>query len=407
MFKRKIIILFVVMGLLVGLVLLFRLLFVREVDLVGEQVSELIQEEEVKEEEEVYVSPFFGKEEFPVKAIYSTFYTASIGRFDALIDLINRTELNAIVVDIKDYSGKVGFDTENALAEKIGAEAIYIKDLNGLVRKLHSNNIYAIARITVFQDPILAEEVPALAIKTSQGKVWKDNKGLAWLDPAAKKVWDYNIDLAKEAAKLGFDEINFDYVRFPSDGDLETAVYPFWDEETLKSEIMRQFFEYLYNALAPLGIKTSVDIFGQTFYNTDDLGIGQLMEIVVPYFDYVSPMVYPSHYIKGFLGFQNPVSKPYEVVKTTLEVGQARLSILRQAIIDSSATNAPEYVSKIRRIKPKGEMAKIRPWLQDFDLGMEYGSAEVAAQIRASEETGSFGWMFWNASNVYTEAAFK
>lgn len=327
-----------------------------------------------------------------IKAIYATSWSASSqSRMDYLINLINTTELNAIVIDIKDYSGFIAYDTNVPEVGEYGAEEIRIAKPNALIKRLHDNGIYVIARQTIFQDPVLAKARPDLAIKNSvTGEVWKDRKGLSWMDPASKEVWDYNIAIAKDAADRGFDEINFDYIRFPSDGDLSVISYPFYNASTtLKTTAMANFFRYLDENLN--GVKTSADLFGLSTVNYDGLGIGQIIEDAYKSFDYVAPMVYPSHYANGFQGYQNPALYPYEVVNYSMETAVARLNNLK------NATGAGPVV-----------YAELRPWLQDFDLGADYTAEMVRAQIKATYDADpSMGWMLWDPRNEYTKGALN
>ena len=304
-------------------------------------------------------------------------------RIDYIIVLIDKTELNAIVVDIKDYSGYVGYDTDIEGVAKYKAEQIRIRKINTFIKRLHDKNIYVIGRVTVFQDPVLAKARPDLAVQNSvTGEVWTDKKGLSWLDPASKDVWDYNIKIAKDALNRGFDEINFDYIRFPSDGDLDATKYSHYDETKPKQETIKEFFTYLRSNLP--GAKISADLFGLSTIRDDDMGIGQIIEYAYEFFDYVAPMVYPSHYGVGFLGYKNPADYPYEVVKYSVE----------SAMVKLKASGAPT--------------SKLRPWLQDFDLGADYGEEEVKAQIKALEDAGlNDGWMLWDPSNVYTKEALR
>ncbi|RJP44984.1 hypothetical protein C4587_01175 [Candidatus Parcubacteria bacterium] len=337
-----------------------------------------------------------------VKAIYATSWSAgSPDRVASLIDLVKRTELNALVVDIKDYSGYAAYRMNVPEVQASGAlEQLRIIRPNELIGRLHAEGIYVIARISVFQDPILARAHPEWAVRDSQtGKPWADRKGLSWMDPAAKPVWDYNIAIARDAASRGFDEINFDYIRFPSDGDLKTAVYPFWDDRTPQSATMREFFSYMRNELP--GVVISADLFGLTTVNPDDLGIGQIIEDAYANFDYVSPMVYPSHYAPGFLGYKNPASYPYEVVKYSMERARARLEGTAIAAPTSTATSSTSA-------EPSGPAfsAKLRPWLQDFNLGTIYDGEMVEQQIRAvTEALGGgdqfAGWLLWDPANKY------
>jgi hypothetical protein len=202
------------------------------------------------------------------------------------------------------------------------------------------------------------------------------------MDPACKEVWNYNLELAKEAAHRGFDEIQFDYVRFPSDGKISLCTFPYWDQRTPKYEIIRGFFALASAELSPYRIPISVDLFGLTLWRDDDLNIGQRIIDAMYYVDYICPMVYPSHYPSHFMGFKNPADHPYEIVYQSLIRGQ---SILLQA----------------------GARAQLRPWLQDFDLGANYDRNKVILQKRAVYDAQSFGWVLWNPKNRYTEEALE
>jgi len=314
------------------------------------------------------------------KGIYITFVTAGSPRIDDLLDLVKRTELNTVVIDIKDFTGRIGFDTDSQLINEIGSEQIWIKDIKALIKKFHYSGIYVIARICVFEDNFLPRKRPDLALKTRSGNLWQDFKGLTWLDPASHEVWDYHIELAREAAKVGFNEINLDYIRFPSDGNIESIVYPFWDGKTSKQEIMRQFFEYFSQKIKPLGVFISVDLFGLSLTTNTDMNIGQWLEDAAPYFDYICPMVYPSHYASGFAGLENPALYPYEVIYKALTSGEERIASI----------SAP---------------AKLRPWLQDFNLGADYTPEMIELEKKAVYDAGAFGWLLWNPKNIYTEEA--
>ncbi|HOB90130.1 MAG TPA: putative glycoside hydrolase [Candidatus Colwellbacteria bacterium] len=321
-----------------------------------------------------------------VKAVYSTAWSAgSAKKIDYFIDLIKTTELNAIVIDIKDYSGYVAYDIGDPLVNKYKAKDIKIPKINSLIKKLHDQGIYVIARIAVFQDPILAKNRPDLAVQSkSTGTTWFDRQNLAWTDPASLEVWDYNLAIAKDAANRGFDEINFDYIRFPSDGDIADMVFPVYDMTSPKHFTMRKFFEYTRNSLPETPI--SADLFGLAGIVNDDLGIGQVLEDALPYFDAVSPMAYPSHYAANFMGFKNPAEHPYEVVRNTMATAMARLHKLEEQGMEN---------------KPK-----LRLWLQDFNMGATYDAVMVRKEIQAVEEIDpTAGWMLWNPNNVYTKGA--
>lgn len=320
-----------------------------------------------------------------IKAIYLTSWGAATPSIlEPAIRLVKETELNAIVIDTKDYSGYVAYDIQNEEVIKYGAKEIRIPRINSLIKRLHDEGIYVIARQTIFQDPRLAKARPDLALKNkSTGGTWYDHKGLAWMDPAAKEVWDYNIAIVKDAAARGFDEINFDYIRFASDGNLSNIGYPFFDEiSQLKRTVIANFFRYLREQTE--GIAISADLFGYTTTNYDDLGIGQVIEDGFKYFDAVAPMVYPSHYNKGFLGFQNPGANPYEIVNYSMASAVERLKIYDLGFKNSTSST------------------KLRPWLQHFDLGGIYDAAKIKAQIQAVYDAGIMdGWMIWDSSNRY------
>lgn len=339
-----------------------------------------------------------------IKAIYVTSWSASKEDYvEYIIDIAKNTEINGVVIDIKDWSGYVAYDTKVSEVEKYKAESIRIKDISSLVQKLHEEEIYLIARLTIFQDPILARARPDLAIHSnfklsasafssssshlSSSSLWLDNKGLAWIDPAAKECWDYNIAIAKEVVELGFDEINFDYIRFPSDGNLRDMNFPLWDGKIKKHLVIKEFFEYLRQKMPE--VKLSADLFGLSTISSDDLGVGQVIEDAFEYFDYVCPMVYPSHYAEGFLGYQNPADYPYEVVNSSMENAFKRLS----AYQDLQERNVG-----------------LRPWLQDFNLGATYNADTVKSEIKATydaAEDNFKGFMVWNPSNIYTKEAFS
>src|SRR3989338_5290876 len=231
-----------------------------------------------------------------IKAVYATGWTAGgIKGLNRMIDLIKNTELNAIIIDIKDYSGELSYQTDIEAVERYGKDRdLKILRPNAMIKKLHDEGIYVIARQTVFQEPMLAKARPDLALTSSStGQQWLDNKKVMWIDSASKEAWDYNITIAKDALARGFDEMNFDYIRFASDGNLNDIKYPFWDEKTLKRYVIQEFFKYLRQELADA--KLSADLFGLVTINADGLGIGQHLEYALPYFDAIAPMVYPSH----------------------------------------------------------------------------------------------------------------
>lgn len=322
------------------------------------------------------------KNEHEVRAIYLTAHTAgNAKRRQALMEMVKSSDLNAVVIDVKDSTGKVFFETNVELARDSEAQNLKIApELGKFLKELKKNNIYAIARIAVFEDPHLAEKYPHVAIKKKNGEIWRDKKGLAWVDPASPVIWKYNMDIAQAAMFLGFDELNFDYIRFPTDGNLNDIAYPIFDEKKeKKTDVIAQFFYYINSRFKNYPVYTSVDLFGITLWRSDGVSIGQRYQDASDYVDYISPMVYPSHYPEGFEGYANPADYPYEIVFESIKRSRDFL---------------------------KNKRARIRPWLQDFDIGAIYDSEKLRAQMKATRDSGGFGYMFWNASNNYTTEAF-
>jgi len=339
-----------------------------------------------------------------IKGIYITGWTAgSSARMQALINLIKNTELNAVVIDIKDYSGYVSYAMDVPDVAASGAEnQIRIARPNALIKELHDKGIYVIGRITDFQDPILAKAHPEWALKNkTTGAVWKDNNGLAWMDPAAMPAWNYFASIAKDAFGRGFDEINFDYIRFASDGSLGNITYPYWDGKTPMATVIAEYFKFLRQTFP--NDKISADLFGLATVNNDDLGIGQVIQNAYEYFDYVCPMVYPSHYASGFIGYKNPADYPYQVINYSLSHGLAKLLAMGNANTTASSVRQAQFA--IGTIPD----TKLRPWLQDFDLGAVYTVAMIRAEKQAvydvlnTPTSGQYygGWLLWDASNNY------
>ncbi len=326
-----------------------------------------------------------------VKAIYMSSWVAGTPSFrDKLVAIADQTEINAIVIDIKDYTGRVAFEIQDPELKKTGVEEKRVRDMREFIATLHEKGIYVIGRIAVFQDPYYVKLHPEYAVKRkSDGAVWKDRKGISWLDAGAKPVWEHIVAISKESYNAGFDELNFDYIRFPSDGNMTDIYYPH-SQNRVKSEVLREFFSYLSTQLKSTGAILSADLFGLTTTAHDDLGIGQLLTIALPYFDYIAPMVYPSHYAAGFEGFSNPAAHPYEVIAASMKGAIAK--------IGNASTTAHFRGGVIAK-------NQIRPWLQDFDLGADYTADMVRAQIRATYDTGLSSWMLWDPNNIYTRGA--
>lgn len=318
-----------------------------------------------------------------VRAIYLSSWAAGNEKYrKMLFDIVANTEINAVVIDVKDYSGKISFPVNDPYLVEIGSSENRIPDIKNLIDQLHKRNVYVIGRISSFQDSYLINVFPESAVKNKSGGIWKDFKGVKWLDAGSEQVWKYLIAIGKESYSVGFDELNFDYIRFPSDGNMQDIVYP-WSKDRPRREVMRSFFSHLKEEFATSSIPISVDFFGLTTSADGDLGIGQNLNDALKYFDYVAPMVYPSHFAKGFIGIPKPAEKPYEVIKYSMD----------QALLRASTTVDAQN--------------KIRPWLQAFDLGAIYTPAMVKAQIKASYDAGIKSWMLWNAGSWYDKNALE
>lgn len=336
-----------------------------------------------------------------VRAIYLTSWSAATpSRVRDAVLLAKTTDVNGVVIDIKDYAGTVVFDTGNPLITALSASERRL-DLGALVERLHGEGIYVIVRIAAFQDQHLLKVRPDLAVRDERGLIWRDRKGLGWVDPASQEVWDYLVEIGREAARAGVDELNFDYIRFPSDGNLTGLRYPVYDStRDTQRRIIRRFFEYLSGQLRPTGVVLSADLFGLATVRPDDLGIGQVIEDAFLYFDYVSPMVYPSHYARGFLQFANPAAHPYDVVHYSLARAQQRRARFARMLAEIPAGSDT--------LAPIDRLAKIRPWLQAFDLGAAYPPPVIRTQMDAVRDAGlSSGWYLWNPSNRYLAATFE
>jgi hypothetical protein len=356
----------------------------------------------------------------PLKAIYMSQCVVGTPSFrQDLVALVDETELNAIVIDIKDYTGKIAFDTTNpALVDSVSG-ACGASDMKDFVKSLHDKDIYVIGRITVFQDPYYTSLHPEQSVlsKSRPGEPWKDHKGLAFVSVMSKPYWEYIVELSKESYALGFDELNYDYIRWPSDGPMSDADYP---SDRLAEEV-EKFWKYLHAEVKPIGVMMSADLFGMTTTNTDDLNIGQQLERALPYFDYIAPMVYPSHYPKNFIGLANPNSDPYKVVhhsmveavKRTVATSSKVWTLSGTPIMDTLTipgvgTSTPTTTKAVPSglyTKASFSPLKLRPWLQDFDYGGDYGPKEVRAQIQATYDAGLTSWYLWAPSNRYTRGA--
>lgn len=311
-----------------------------------------------------------------VRGIYITSWTAGSGRMPELVRFVKNHRLNSMVIDIKDDTGAVSYLSEVPLARKTAADSKRIADPKKLLATLKSEGIYPIARIVAFKDPHLAKKRPDLAVKSTYGGSWQDRRGQAWVSPYSREVWEYLVALGKEAIELGFAEVQYDYVRFPSDGKLAHVVYPEGKPNSKKIGEFLSYATYAIRSVSP-GAIVSADTFGLAGSATDDLGIGQRIEDLDGTCDYLSPMAYPSHYAPRTYGLANPNANPHDTVKKSMADHQRRVT-----------------------------KSRLRPWLQAFTLGSPpYGPSQLAAQLRALEELGIGEFLLWNPSSRYGAVA--
>lgn len=325
----------------------------------------------------IYLRPF------APKALYLTYYGIGDRSLrESALTLAKETEINSLVIDVKGDRGVITYKSSLPVASEIGAQKLVIvKDIRALIRSLRERGIYTVARIVVFKDNVLGTARPDLAVRTQDGKIFHDRENLIWVDPSKKEGWDYNIDIAVEAAQNGFDEIQFDYVRFPDKKGLRFAV-PNTEENRVKC--ISGFLSEAYKRLAPYNVFVAADVFGYVSWNLNDTQIGQKIESVASCVDYISLMLYPSGFQFGIPGYRNPVAHPYEIVSLSLKRARERASIPAN---------------------------RFRPWLQAFkdyafDRRYFYGP-EIRSQIKAADEFGSNGWMLWNPRNIYSTDGLK
>ena len=310
-----------------------------------------------------------------VRGIHVTMALASLdGKLEEYLELVDEG-LNTIQLDVKDENGEIGFiPSAVPLAAAVGAAKSYYKP-RAAATLIHRKGVYLIGRVVTFEDPRLADGRPQLAIKNPDGSVWHNHAGLGWTNPYDRRVWDYNVSIAEVAARAGFDEIQFDYVRFPSDGDIDAIVYPN-KTTTPPGWVIAQFVHYASQRLKPLGVRVSADVFGLSA--TRDLGVAQVPRRLAKYVDALYPMVYPSHYGSGEYGLEDPNASPGATVEWSLADFRREL---------------------------KTSKAQLIPWLQDFSYGRTYGFADVKAQIEAARLMGAKGYLLWNPLGIYTPGA--
>jgi hypothetical protein len=326
---------------------------------------------------DVTLEPFVARALYAPAAVFE-----APGRLDALLELIDRTEVNAMVIDVKETDGRLYYATDLEAAAEVGAiRETPVFDLGELLPMLKERGIYTIARMVVMKDNTSAAARPELAVRNSAtGEPWRDNIGGAWLDPSAPGVAEYIASIAGDLADKGFDEVQMDYIRFFSDGPYDVADTNLPNTQSFRLPAIRRVLRVVSEELDMTKTFLGADVFPIAFIVPDDQGIGQRPEVIMPYVDYFCPMVYPSHYGPGVFGFDVPNDHPYEVIDATLQV--------------------------MNRQK-EGLPVVIRPWIQDFGYGPfpPYTAEQVLAEFAAAADNGAHGWMVWNARSIFTEAA--
>jgi hypothetical protein len=321
-----------------------------------------------------------------VRALYLTAWVFGSKRFYDLVRLADSTEVNAFVIDVKDDTGYMTYRSYVPTAVAIGANAeLRARDTRERLALMHEKGIFPIARIVVAKDPLLAVKKPEWSIQDVDGGLWRDRQGRAWVDAFRDSVWIYAAQLGEEAVKLGFAELQYDYVRFPDEprSRMARARYGARRPGESNRDGIRRNLTLVRDRVRPLGVPFTLDVFGMTTVAEGDLGIGQVWEDLVGMSDVILPMVYPSHYYRGMYGFASPNAAPYEVVKRALEDG-----LRRSAVLDSAA--------------------EVRPYLQAFTLGApRYGPEHVRAQMKAGYDLGLPGWVLWNPRSVYDPRIFR
>ena len=378
---------------------------------------------ETEAQEETVTEPF--AEKVRVKGIYVTGAMAGTSNMDNLIDLVDRTELNTMVIDVKNDEGRVVYDMDSALVREIGAVKEYVSDMPGLIRKCKEHGIYLIARIVAFKDPFLAENRQDLALTDKNGSIFRDKSGLAWVNPYKREVWDYLLEIARQAASVGFDEIQFDYIRFSTDAGMSKVDFGEDALEQDKEDVITEFTIYAAQELHDMGVPLSADVYGVIIDSKLDASIvGQNYYEMAKHLDYISPMVYPSHYGPGNLGLAVPDAQPYETIFRSMKTSRKVLAgmgreaedmqvsgndVSGNSISENSTSGKSMDAADPKDLVPNQEIrADVRPWLQDFTATwvkghIRYGPEEIRAQIQAVYDAGYEEWILWNASNRYTE----
>lgn len=323
-----------------------------------------------------------------VKGVYVSAYAAGTKDMMAsIIQKIDETELNAVVIDFKDDDGRITCRVDSEMINELEASKVYIGDMAALIQELKAHDIYVIARVVAFRDPYLAEKKPEWSIKTKDGTIYKDSEGFAWVNPYKEEVWQYLAEVGRAASRLGFDEVQFDYIRFATDKTIKNIAYE--DEITkgrTKTDVITEFTTYICKELEE-EIYVSADVFGAIIGSDGDAqSVGQNYGDMADHLDYICPMIYPSHYGQGNFGIEYPDTQPYGTVLGALKGSKEELNASRTA-------GRPQAV--------------VRPWLQDFTASymknhIDYGPEQVREQINGVYDAGYEEWILWNASCKYS-----
>ena len=314
-----------------------------------------------------------------VKGILMNGYTAGGSRLGDLLDLVKRTELNAVIIDVKDERGEISWLPRTPMAEQAAAGVPKILNPKAMVTRLHRAGVYVIGRVVAFRDAKLATARPDLALQDTRGGVWHGYDGQTWTDPYSSEVQDYNIAVAVEAVEDGFDEIQFDYTQFPIDGDTQ-QVWSRYADGRARPLVLANFLARARAQIDGRGRYTSVDAFGNTVLTDSNPAAGQDLRLLAASVDYVSPLIWPEMFPKPSFGLFDPERDPGPAVTAAVHNAEGRIA---------------------------GTGARLRPWLQDFTQRIPYTPVEVSAQITASEHAGAGQWMLWNGLNRYSEDALR
>lgn len=355
---------------------------------VEEDKTQENETESEPESEEIIINQEPERIPVQVKGIYISAYVAGTTTMvDNLIAEIDRTEVNALVIDLKDDFGRVSCNMDSPIVNEVGSVKAYIQDVGGLLDKLKEHHIYAIARIPAFRDAWLGEHKPEWCVRKADGTLFQDRDGNTWVNPYKKEAWDYLIEIATEAKKAGFDEVQFDYVRFCTEKGMNDAVFDEADVQgRSKTDIICEFMAYAYDKLKAEGLFVSADVFGAIINSSVNANsVGQIYGEMAKHLDYISPMIYPSHYTDGNYGIDHPDMHPYETITAALADSKKELYFAGR---DGS------------------HIAEVRPWLQDFTASwltnhIPYGAKEVREQIQATYDQGYDEWLLWDAACKY------